>query len=331
MNSIEVDRIELWGFRIAMMVLVVAALTGVFDEYAMHLLFVALILTLLSNGLNIAFGNSGQLLLCQAAFFGFAAYTSSLLVIRLGFTLWLAVPIAFVATVALGLLIGWVASRTAGHYFAMFTLSVSIVFHQIVLNWESITQGALGLRSIPPFEGFSVFGIALSFEKKLAYLLSCVLVVWVSTELIGVLRNSRLGRQFVAIREDEVAAASLGIKTARLKILAVVFSAAAAGIAGPLYAHYRQLISPTDFSVFQSVIVLLIVIVGGSNSISGPLIGAFVVTLLPELLRTAADLRWVAFGAALIVCALFLPGGIAKGLRGTYARLFNGQLSGTAN
>jgi branched-chain amino acid transport system permease protein len=316
MDSVKIDQSESWAFRIAMLLLAVTGLLGVMNDYALHLIIVALILAILCNGLNVAFGSTGQLLLCQAAFFGFGAYVSSLLVMRAHFSVWLAWPVAWAATVVLGLLTGLIASRTVGHYFAMFTMSLAIVFHQIVINWESVTQGALGLRGIRHLETLSALGLEISFERKSSYFVLCVLLVWLSTELVGVLRRTRIGRQLAAIREDEVAAASLGIRTSRLKVLAVALSAAAAGVAGPLYAHYRELISPSDFSVFQSVVALLIVIIGGSNTISGPLIGAFVVTFLPELLRPVADFRWVLFGGALIVCALFFPGGISGAIRG---------------
>lgn len=315
------NTVELWGPRIALLSLAVAGVGGLFDEYVTHLMVLALIYALLASGLDVAFGGAGQLLLCQSAFFGFAAYTSALLTQRAAVPVWLAPPAAAAATAALGILTGWIASRTSGHYFAMFTLSVSVIFHQVVLNWESLTQGALGLRDVPSLGVLSIFGVRVAFDDKRAYVVLCAALLWLAIELASLLRNSRLGRLLASVREDEIAAGSLGIEPVRLKILAVAVSAAAAGVAGPLYAHYVRVISPADFTVLQSVLVLLMVITGGSNSPSGPFIGALVVTLLPEYLRAAAGYRWVAFGTALIACVFFLPGGIVRGLEALCRRL----------
>jgi branched-chain amino acid transport system permease protein len=311
----ELQRKEIWLVRGTFLFLLAAGVAGYFDEYVIHLLIIGLIFTLLAIGQNIAFGYTGQLLLCQAAFFGIAAYGSALFVERLGISVWMAFPVATLTTAAFGALVGLIASRTSGHYFAMFTMSISIIFHQLVLNWDSLTHGALGLRDIPRPSNLSLLSFQLAFDNKRTFLLLCLLIVWISTEGLKIFRASRAGRMLIAVREDEIAAKSLGIKTTQVKVLAMTLAAALAGIAGPLYAHYRQLISPEDFTVFQSVLILLMIIMGGSGSLAGPLIGAMVVTLLPEYLRPVADYRWIVFGTALIICVTFLPGGISGGLQ----------------
>jgi len=311
----ELHTKELWLVRGAFLFLLAGGAVGYFDEYMIHLLIIGLIFTLLAIGQNIAFGYTGQLLLCQGAFFGIAAYSSALLVERLGMSVWVAFPMATLGTAAFGTFVGLVASRTSGHYFAMFTMSISIIFHQLILNWDSLTHGALGLRDIPRPGNLSLFSLQLAFDNKQTFLFLCALIACVSTESINIFRGSRAGRMLMAVREDETAAKSLGVKTTQVKVIAMTLAATFAGIAGPLYAHYRQLISPEDFTVFQSVLILLMIIMGGSGSIAGPLIGAMVVTLLPEYLRPVADYRWLVFGTALILCVTFLPRGISGGLQ----------------
>jgi branched-chain amino acid transport system permease protein len=311
----ELHTKELWLVRVVFLFLLVGGVVRYFDEYMIHLLVIGLIFTLLAIGQNIAFGYTGQLLLCQGAFFGIAAYSSALLVERLGVSVWVAFPVAILVTAAFGACVGLVASRTSGHYFAMFTMSISIIFHQLVLNWDSLTHGALGLRDIPRPNNLSLFSLQLAFDSKQTFLVLCALIAWVSSEGINIFRSSRAGRMLLAIREDEIAARSLGIKTTQVKVIAMTLAAALAGVSGPLYAHYRQLISPEDFTVFQSVLILLMVIIGGSGSILGPLLGAMVVTLLPEYLRPVADYRWIVFGATLIIFITFLPSGIKGGIQ----------------
>jgi branched-chain amino acid transport system permease protein len=305
---------ESWLLRGILLSLVVAGGSGLFDQYTMHLVTLTLLFTILALGQDIAFGDAGLLLLCQAAFFGLSAYGSALLVERAHLSFWMAFPVAILGTGAVGALVGWVTSRTAGHYLAMFTLSISVIFQQLVLNWTSLTGGASGLTRITRPQELSFAGLQLNFENNRTYLVLSAVVLLLVAELIRILRRSSLGRMLLAIREDEVAARSLGVRASRVKVVAVTIAAILAGVAGPLYAHYQRLISPEDFSVFQSVSVLLMVVLGGSGSMIGPLLGATLVILLPEYLRAVQDFRWVVFGSVLILCMIFLPSGIRGGI-----------------
>jgi len=305
---------EVWLLRCILLLLPVAAASGLFDEYTSRLIIVTLIFSLLAAGLNVAFGDAGQLLLCQAAFFGIASYSSALLMQRANFSFWIALPVAAIITALFGSFIGWISSRTSGHYLAMFTMSISIIFHQVALNWVSLTNGASGLSNIPRPTPLSIGPIEVNFEDNRSYLGLCALIVLGAIEALRMLRNSRTGMLFLAIREDELAAKSLGISPSRVKVLAITSAALLAGLAGPLYAHSQRLIAPEDFTVFQSVMILLMVILGGSSSLVGPFIGAALLIFLPEYLRAVADYRWVTFGVILIICMIYLPDGIRGGI-----------------
>lgn len=305
---------ESWLLRGILLSLIVAGGSGLFDQYTMHLVTITLLFTILALGQDIAFGDAGLLLLCQGAFFGLSAYGSALLVERVHLSFWMAFPAVILGTGAMGALVGWMTSRTAGHYLAMFTLSISIIFQQLVLNWTSLTGGASGLTHIPRPRELSFAGLQLNFENNRTYLVLCAVVLLLVVESIRILRKSSLGRVFLAVREDEVAARSLGVRASQVKVAAITIGTILAGVAGPLYAHYQRLISPEDFSVFQSVSVLLMVVLGGSGSLIGPLLGATLVILLPEYLRAVQDFRWVVFGSVLILCMIFLPTGIRGGM-----------------
>jgi branched-chain amino acid transport system permease protein len=305
---------ETWVFRGIILTLIVASGAGLLDEYTLHLLTIASLFTILAFGQDVAFGDAGILLLCQGAFFGLSAYCSALMVERLHLAFWTSFPIVVLGTGAVGAFVGWITSRIAGHYLAMFTMGISVIFQQLVLNWTSLTGGASGLSTISRPQSLSLFGLQLSFENNRTYLVLCAVLLLFVVESIRLLRKSRLGKLFLAIREDEVAARSLGIKASQVKVVAMMIAASLAGVSGPLYAHYQRLISPEDFSVFQSVSILLMVILGGSGSLIGPLIGATLVILLPEYLRPVENFRWIVFGSVLILCIIFLPGGIREGI-----------------
>lgn len=304
------QEIELWIIRGALVLTVGVCTLGFFDAYTVHLLILTLIFSILAFGQDVVFGLAGQLLLCEAAFFGIAGYGSALIELRLHLPVLSACLLAALATTACGFLIGMIASRTSGHYLALVTLSVNVIFHEIALNWVSLTNGALGLGNIPRLSVLRVGSLEVNPENDRIYLAICAAVVLGLVEALYRLRRSRLGMLLMAVREDELAAGALGINSAQVKTVAVTLAAVFASVAGPLYAHYQRLISPEDFTVFQSVSILLMVILGGSGSIGGPLLGALVVILLPEYLRAVENFRWVGFGAALVLCTVFFPSGI---------------------
>ncbi|GAC1319939.1 MAG: branched-chain amino acid ABC transporter ATP-binding protein/permease [Chloroflexota bacterium] len=279
------------------------------SPYFRQILNIALIWGMAVLGLNFALGYAGQLSLAQAAFWGIGAYTSALLTVSLKWPVIAGFVGAIVVAAIAGLLLGMPTLRLRGHYLAMATIGFGIIVQLILIHWRTVTRGTDGVTAIP---GLSIGPLALAHEEQRYYLLLVVFVVlaWLAHRI----RHSRLGRGFVAVRENELAGEALGVDTTRYKIFAFALTAAYAGAAGSLYAHVSQFISPDSFSFEQSVQFLAMLVIGGSGSIAGATLGAGLLTFAPELLKFVSFLPAGAYlaiyGAAIMLTMVFLPGGL---------------------
>jgi branched-chain amino acid transport system permease protein len=290
---------------------VVAALTAplwVANPYHLHVLIMAGIFTILALSLNVLLGYTGQLSLGHAAFFGIGAYTSALLSLPpLEWSFWVALPAAALTAGAAGWAIGRLALKLRGAYFVLVTISFAGVISLVSINWMQLTNGPLGLPGVPA----PVLG-PWTLRTKPTYwylvLAAVALAYLVCRRLIG----SRIGRAFVALRENEPLAASIGVDGTHYLVLAAVVSAAMAGVAGSLYAHYTRFVSPEVFLFSYTVTMVIMVIAGGQGTLAGPIVGALLFTALPEALREAVAWQWqmLAYGVVLILCVFFLPRGI---------------------
>jgi branched-chain amino acid transport system permease protein len=236
----------------------------------------------------------GMLSIGNAAFMGIGAYTSALITMNLGWPFPIALALGMIAPALLAFVIGKPTLRLSGIYLAMATLGFGEVVRITLLNWESLTGGALGLNGIPQLT---------QWWHVLIALVATLLVLWR-------LRRSKVGRAFEAIKEDDTAAGLMGIDVANTKMLAFVLGAAVAGLAGGLDAHLTFFIGPQEFGFDRGVEILTMTILGGIGSLPGPVVGAAILTLLPELLRSLRDFRLVVNGLILVVIVLFLPKGI---------------------
>lgn len=236
----------------------------------------------------------GLLSMANAAFMGIGAYTSALLSLNLQLPFGLALAAGMAAPAAVALLIGRPTLRLSGVYLAMATLAFGEVVRIVILNTEDWTGGALGLNGIP------------QLTQAWQVLLAVLGVLW----LLARLRQARPGRAFEAILEDETAAQLMGVDVVAYKQLAFVLGAAIAGLAGALNAHLTFFIGPNEFGFDRGVEILTMTILGGIKHLAGPTLGAFIVTLLPELLRGLKDYRLVANGLILVLIVLFLPQGL---------------------
>jgi branched-chain amino acid transport system permease protein len=283
------------------------------NEYYLQVLTLGYIWAIATYGLNIILGFAGQLSLAHAGFFGVGAYTIGLLATEHGVSFWAALPIAIALTSAAGYAVGSLCLRSKGHYFAIFTLAVGIIIHLVIQKWESLTHGHIGVIGIP---GPGPLG-PIAFESSAArsYLVLACLAGAIAATLR--LRDSRLGRMLMAVRESEPLAASVGIDVMRAKRLAFTLSAALAGLAGSLYAGQIGYLGPEVASVEITFNMLLYVMVGGVGSIAGPLAGTFIVYGLSQMLQVIQDYQMIIFGAALVVLIIFMP----QGLAGTVRRL----------
>ncbi|MBS0446264.1 MAG: branched-chain amino acid ABC transporter permease [Proteobacteria bacterium] len=236
----------------------------------------------------------GLLAMANAAFMGIGAYTASLLTMNAGAPFWVALVGGMVAPTLVALAIGGPTLRLSGVYLAMATLGFGEVVRVLILNADSLTGGALGLNGIPQLTQWWHVVVALAVV---------LLVLWR-------LRRSRIGRAFEAIKEDAVAASLMGIGVLAHKMLAFALGAAIAGLAGALNAHLTFFIGPNEFGFDRGVDILTMAILGGISGPPGPVLGALIVTLLPELLRGLRDFRTMVNGLILVLIVLFLPKGL---------------------
>ena len=287
------------------------------SPYHLHVLIMAGIFAILALSLNLLLGYAGLLSLGHAAFFGIGAYASALLALRLAW------PFAagFVAAVAVaggsGYLTGRLAIRLRGAYFVLVTLSFAGVVSLVSVNWLALTNGPLGLPGVPAAE---LLGFAFTTKRSAYYL---VLVVAAGAYLLCArLVRSRIGRALVALRENEALAASVGVDGTRYLVLATALSAALAGAAGSLYAHYTRFVSPEVFLFSYTLTMVVMVVAGGKGTLAGPVIGAVVFTVLPEVLRELVAWRWqmLLYGAFLLLTVSLLPQGVVPMLAAWRAR-----------
>jgi branched-chain amino acid transport system permease protein len=296
----------LFGRRNVMLaMLVFAAVAPAFlNAYYLFVANTILIYVLLSIGLNILVGYTGQLAFANAAMFGIGAYGTGLLQVHFGWPFWLAFPSGALIATAVGLAISLPALRLRGLYLALSTLAFAQFTQWVFLNWEAVTFGAGGFKT-PPIS-FAPLPISKPFGL---YYLSLILVL-VLFVLAQNLVQSRIGRAFVAVRDSDIAAESLGIDLLRYKALAFGISGFYAGIAGGLYSAMLNFVSPEGYDLFQMVIQKAMIIVGGLGSVAGSVLGAGSLVFILEALRKVKGAQEIVFGAILVGFILFMPGGI---------------------
>jgi branched-chain amino acid transport system permease protein len=277
------------------------------SNYWMNLINLAISFSIACLGLNIVLGYAGQLSLAQAAFWGVGAYTSAILTTQLGLPVWAGMFAAFFVAAFFGILLGIPTLKLSGHYLAMATIGFGIILQLILVNAIWLTNGSDGIPKIPsPWIG--------SFELKdpgTIFYVAAVSLVFLTWGAIH-LKDSRVGRAFMAIRENEMAAGTAGVDTTYYKIMAFSLSAGYAGFGGWLFAHSgSHYISPDTFSFEQSVIMLVMAVLGGNGSAIGSIVGAILLTLLPEVLRFLKDSYMMVYAAGIVLIMIFMPSGIA--------------------
>ena len=280
--------------------------------YFMHLIILALIWVVLAQGQNLIQGFVGYVSIAQAGFMGVGAYFSTLMSVKLGLPVWSALLLSPFVTGVISVLVGYPSLRVKGHYFAIVTLAYNMVIFTILMTYSSLTGGEAGIPNVPRPEEFRFLRWLINFEGRsnTNFYYLTVIVGFFSTGICWLILNSRVGRVLWSIRENETLAEAVGVITWRYKLFAFVMSASLAGLAGSLYAHYIGFLNPEPFGVDQSLNAILAVILGGSGTLSGPVIGAFAVTFLPEYLRIADSYRLVTYGLILVVATIFLPLGL---------------------
>jgi branched-chain amino acid transport system permease protein len=300
-------RREIIKYLLLMAVILVLPL-AMQEGYLLNVLIFVGIHTMLALALNLLLGYAGQISLGHAGFFGLGAYISGILTATHGVNPWLAMAIAATIVTIMAFIVGFPILKLKGHYLAMATLGLGIIIYILFNEAVEQTGGPSGLSGIPNLQ---LAGIVFDNDLKNYYLVwTCTLA---SMGLALNLVNSRIGRALRAIHDSEVAARVMGVNARLLKVQIFALSAGLSAIAGSLYAHTMTFISPASFGFNFSVELVTMVIIGGLASVYGSLLGAALLTMLPELLRAFQDYDIIVYGLLLVIMTMYLPGGLVKG------------------
>ncbi len=285
-------------------------------NYLFHIAVMINIYIILSLSLNLIVGVGGMMSLCHAAFYGIGAYIGTLAMVNWGWSFIPALFLSVVGTAALSLLISYPSLKLKGDYFVLGSLGFQSIVFIILYNWIDVTRGPYGISGIPTpnLFGFKIQGLPLWFAFSTTIMGVCVV-------LISLIMDSPFGRTLRSIRDDEIAAGSLGKNIPWFKIRTFAVAAGFAAVAGMMFSGYMRYIDPTSFTIMESVFILSIIIIGGAGNLQGPIIGAVVLVVLPELLRfvgmpdaIAANMRQIIYGLAMILLIRWRP----QGLLGEY-------------
>jgi branched-chain amino acid transport system permease protein len=285
-------------------------------NYVLHILIMINIYVVLALSLNLVVGYTGLLSLSHAAFYGIGAYTSTLLMIKLDFSFFPSLLIAVLVTGVSSLLISIPSLKIKRDYFVLASIGFQMIFFSLLYNWTDLTQGAYGIPGIPQptLVGLKINTIFMYFLFTCVLALACVFLIYLLTD-------SPFGRILKAVRDDELAASALGKNPSTHKVTAFAIAAGFAALAGSLFAGYMRYIEPTSFTLMESIFILSIIIMGGAGNIAGPLIGAVIMIVLPEILRflyvpetIAPNVRQIIYGSIIIIIMRYRP----KGILGEY-------------
>ncbi|WP_313128216.1 branched-chain amino acid ABC transporter permease [Anaerocolumna sp.] len=274
-------------------------------SYIMGIIDRILLYALLAGGLNVINGYSSQFCIGYAAFFCIGAYTEAIMSLKLNFNFWILLPICGIFAATAGLLVCLPTLKLKGKYLSIVTLGFSEIVRLIALNWSDLTGGPMGLKGI---EVPSFFGIRIKSSISYYYIFLGLVVIFLF--VTGRVIKSRIGRAWMSIREDELAARSLGVETAKYKALNFMYGAFWAGVAGAAYAPYTRYIDSTFFTLDEGFNILSMVIIGGMGTLIGPVAGSIVVNLLTELLRPISEYRMVAYAILIIGMMWLRPQGL---------------------
>jgi branched-chain amino acid transport system permease protein len=288
----------------------------IFDTYQTNIMITALMYVVLGLGLNIVVGMAGLLDLGFVAFYAVGAYSYALLNHHFGLGFWAVLPIGGCLAAMAGILLGFPVLRLRGDYLAIVTLGFGEIIRLVLENWNEFSMGPSGISNIPRP---GLFGLEMSLNGSILYLYYMMIIFMIFTIfVVNRLQDSRLGRAWIALREDEIACQAMGIDKRKTKLVAFSLGAFWAGIVGVIFAAKTTFINPASFTFLESAIILSIVVLGGMGSIVGVIIGAFILILLPEYLRAFSEYRMLAFGAILVAMMVFRPQGLFSTIRRTY-------------
>lgn len=289
----------------ALVLALLACLPLATNGYTQYIANLVLVYVTIGIGFNILLGFAGQFAFASAAFMGIGSYVTAILSSNFGIPFWLCIPAAGLVALVIGAACAVPALRVASIYLALVTFAFAELMVWVFVNWKWMTNGSNGISVATP----TLFGFRLSGDTSIYYLLlPCVAVsYWLSVRIL----KSAVGRAFVMIRENEIVARCNGIDVARTKMIAFGLSAFFGGLGGAFFAYTVGFILPSSFGVLQLIVHIAIVVIGGMGSLAGPILGAVILTVIPEYLRDFQSLQEILFGGTLIVVAIFMPRGLA--------------------
>lgn len=305
------------GFVFAFLAVFLFALPNLFTlDYYVHIFVMSEIYAALALSLALIVGFTGQVSMGHAAFYGMGAYVSAILSTKFGLSFWSTFWLSGFFSGMVSFVIGKLVLRLRGHVLAITTAFFCVLCTVVMNNWIPVTNGPMGIAGIPRPTPINLFGLRLVFESRVQYYYLGLFIVTGITFLIHKIINSRLGDAMIAVRENEELAKSIGVDTMKSKVFAFTVGGMIAGMTGSFYAHYILFISPVTFMMSESINILVMMIFGGMSTLIGPIFGAICLTIMPEILRMAGELRLVVYGVALIFFIIWLPGGVWGTLKG---------------
>lgn len=295
-----------------LLVVFLAVLPLFLNDYYLDIMTLTGMYIVLALGLNIVVGQAGLLNLGYVAFYAIGAYTYAILSTTLGLSFWFGLIAGGLVAAIFAVVLGMPILRLRGDYFAIVTLGLGEITRIVLNNWSSLTGGPNGISKIgrPAIAGYEL-------HRTLDFYYLILVIVIITVAGLRRLIASRIGRAWIAIREDEIAAETMGVNTYQLKLLAFVLASALAGVVGVFFSAKMAFVSPESFTFFESVLILCMVVLGGMGSIAGIILGALLLIMLPEIFRDFQDYRMLAFGIALVLMMAFRPQGLLGGVKRT--------------
>jgi branched-chain amino acid transport system permease protein len=301
---------------LAIVALVAIVFPFMFSSYQTNIMTTALIYVMLGLGLNIVVGLAGLLDLGYVAFYAVGAYCYALLNYHYGLGFWAILPVGALLGALFGILLGFPVLRLRGDYLAIVTLGFGEIIRLILENWNAFSFGPSGIANIPRP---GLFGLRLTLNEATVYLYYLMIGLCLFTIfVVNRLQDSRIGRAWIALREDEVACQAMGIDKTKTKLTAFALGATWAGMVGVIFAAKTTFINPASFTFMESAMILSIVVLGGMGSIMGVIVGAFLLILTPEYLRAFTNYRMILFGTTMVLMMIFRPQGIVTNVRRIY-------------
>ena len=285
------------------------------SAYILRIVTVCMMYVMIALSLNLLTGFLGLMTLGQAAFWGIGAYTAAILATQMGWGMGMCMIASALMAGLLSLLVALPTMRLKGYFLTVVTLGFCEIVRLVEMNWMDLTRGPLGIAGIP---SPNFFGIDLSSNRQIYYVMLVLVVV--SAVIIFSIIHSRVGLAIMAIRDDDLAAASMGVNVVKYKIMVFLISTMMVGVAGAFYAHYISFIDPSGFTTAASTDMLIMAIFGGLGSIPGTILGASILTILPETIRAMAEYRNLVYGIIIVVLMMVKPDGILGNVNFKYIK-----------